>query len=130
MGLDMWLYRRKHEDEESDVKVGYWHKFYELYSFIERLKDCYGNNCQEIELDLNDLEEMRKVFIITKQILTPSDRNNLTEEIINKYFLPYHSGSFFSKPMEPEEMNYTIEVLDNAIELTKKGEVIYFYAWW
>lgn len=134
MGLDMWLYRRKHDNEENDVEIGYWRKFNELYGFIENLKDCYDTNCQEIELDLEDLEEIRKVFVVTKQMLTSLDKNNLTEEVISEYFLPYRSGFFFGGPVQPEEIdnriNDTLNILDKAIKLAKQGEVIYFYAWY
>lgn len=138
MGLDMWLCRRKHEDEENDVEIGYWRKFNALHGFITAMKGGY-EDCDSVELSLDELQEIKDVFIEVQGLLkrihetdNVNEKEALYEEVTA--LLPPISGFFFGSheidEWYEEDVNDTIPIVDAAIELVEQGEVVYYHAWW
>lgn len=138
MGLDMWLYRRKHHDEELDVEIGYWRKFNALHGYIAAMADNY-DSCSEIELSLADLIELRNTCLeIQEKIEQAQTSSNIEEQnAIRKeiaVIMPPVTGFFFGSTAIDDDYKLNIDksilIFDKAIKLTKQGEQIYYYAWW
>lgn len=121
MGLDMYLEGHKYifnnwENPESNtmedgfrlkgktVELGYWRKHPNLHGFIVQEFAGGKDECQEIELSLEDLQKILKA--------------------VKKDSLPMTEGFFFGESSE-EDKEPTIEILEAAIKwLSTKEETI------
>ena len=122
MGLDMYLNKIKRDVKfspsmptkwnEEGVEIGYWRKFNALHNYIVNEFNGGTDDCSEIPLSEQDLEQL--LDVLTKV----SKDHSLAPTL-----LPTQSGFFFDS-LEYDEwyfkrVDYSIEVFTEALEFLK-----------
>jgi hypothetical protein len=108
MGLDMYMIGL---EKDSSNELAYWRKHPDLHGFIVNIFANGVDNCQEIQLSLNEL----------KHILRSVEEDNL----------PTTSGFFFGTS-QPDYKISTIQKLNKVIEWVSSSidrRVIYQPSW-
>lgn len=125
MGLDMMLYR-KHKDDVNlnhAEDVGYWRKANHIHKWF--VDHCQGgeDDCQPYPVSREKLEELRSVCQRVK------DFTHLATEL-----LPRQPGFFFGDQDIDEwywnDIDETIQILDNVLAYTGPDEEIYYCSSW
>jgi hypothetical protein len=115
MGLDMYLMDAKGSE------LGYWRKANAIHGWMVRQKAGNVDNCQNIPLTRDDLEQLRKLCL--NVLLNPetAQRN-----------LPPTSGFFFgSNEVDTfyfEDLQDTVKILDDVLS-SKKRRFVYRASW-
>lgn len=141
MGLDMYLHQRTH-DESDDIELAYWRKFNALHGLIVDLTDTINDNCTEIDLSIEVLEDILNQLITVRDILADgylheTDNGDVYDEDTTARvceYLPPRPGCFFGSyeidEWYAERVRDSIPVFEEALELAKSGAEIYYYAWY
>lgn len=99
--------------KETKYQVGYWRKFNALHWWIVKNYANGEDDCQEIYLSVEDIEELLKVC---QEVAM--DHSKASE------LLPTKDGFFFGNTEYNDwyfkDIEYTIDLLQKIIELTKK----------
>lgn len=123
MGLDMYAHKTKGTITKSvdfdtqnldSEEFHYWRKHPNLHGWMEQLYYDKGGesdsfNCVNVELDMNDLE-------------------NLKETIENDE-LP-QTGGFFFGATDGSEKKDDLKFVDEAIQSINEGYRVYYTSWW
>lgn len=157
MGLDMYLYLSKYEDDiankvehfypqelnvfekaqrrhnfvskSTSYQVGYWRKDNAIHNFF--VEECADgiDNCQRIYVSIDKIEELKE---LCEKVLKD---HSLAPEL-----LPTCEGFFFGGTEYDEwyfdGLKYTVELLDNVLKVVKEQEEkhnyydIYYQASW
>jgi hypothetical protein len=117
MGLDQYLRAQEAHGSESE-EIGYWRKHPDLHCFIESLwrernPDQQGDfNCASVLLTEEDI----------LKIIECSKRGSFGE-------FDGSTGFFFGSTYE-EHHQKTVEMMELALKLCRKGKRILYSAWW
>lgn len=140
MGLDMYMYRRR-KNEDKDEEIAYWRKFNALHGYILDLVDAApDSNTEELDLSLDDLntiyETLLRVNYLLETSAEPVDGIYPTEtaEAISEFFPPADGMLWGDKTIDEyfkEDVEYSIKKFKEVIlPLARQGEEIYYWCWW
>lgn len=121
MGLDMWLYKKR-KNEEKWEEVAYWRKANQIREWFDNKIGI--ENCQFHTVTEEILAEL--VETCKKVLDNPSDAKNI---------LPTSSGFFFGGTDYDEwyfgDLKETIEMVEKVITETDwEHETVAYYEWW
>ena len=127
MGLDMYLFKRKKNNECDDNRreVCYWRKANQIRQwFIDHTNLECDDNCKFIKLTKEDLEDLKSDCLYVLRHHNEADA-----------VLPTSGGFFFGSVDYDEwyfdNLNYTVEMLDKVLKDTDfDTEIIEYYDWW
>lgn len=119
MGLDMFLFTRRPGSEDR-TEVAYWRKHPDLHGFIERT-----------------FYKGRDEFNCVEQPLTEADIDQI-QDAVRARVLPNTSGFFFGRSYFPEDNaqerqrqdDEDIEKLEKAKDAIRRGDEVFYYAWY
>lgn len=124
MGLDQFAFRIKKRDIISDIAVRehkgepheelyYWRKVPRLEGFMERLFRQKGGegvfNCRFVSVEADDLDDLEKA--------------------VREDSLPDTDGFFFGKH-RAEDMPSILQFVQEAREVLREGDAVYYSSWW
>ena len=135
MGLDMYLFRQKKNNEDTKEEIGYWRKANQIREFFVR--ECgYGINsdCEEFFVTRDQLEKLK---YICGTLYKEYEKNGITNKLISSCdkYLPTSAGFFFGSTDYDEwyfnDLKETIDIMIEAIDGTDwDTEEVYYYEWW
>ena len=107
-GLERPMLDEKYDVSEYKVDLGYWRKHADLHGYIVKTFAEGVDNCEKIELDIDDLD---KIIMAIREDKLVKD----------------HSGFFFGNSTEfgyynGEEKNYAISCFEKAKDFIKEGQ--------
>ena len=142
MGLDMYLHRRNDSDSGYE-EIGYWSKFNDLHGLIVEMTDPDDDNCTEMDLTTEQLEDILHQLKVVQGILdnatlAPDAENYLVydEETSAKVceFLPATPGcfigSYYIDKWYKECIDDAVETFERALKMSQNGDEIYYWAWY
>lgn len=116
MGLDQYAFRKDSNNEKTEIY--YWRKHNALQGWMENLwsiktgKPSDDLNCNEVELDMSDLNQLKKC--------------------IQNQTLPETQGFFFGEDTSRDEsrQEYDLKFVAKAKEVIKEGHKVFYTCWW
>lgn len=123
MGLDMYLEKRKANNEEYE-EIAYWRKANQIREWFNSHLENGVENCEHTLVSKEDLEQLLEDC---KKVL---EDHTLAEDL-----LPTSNGFFFGGTDYDEwyfeDLEDTVKMLEQILEETDfENEVIYYYEWW
>ena len=117
MGLDQWL------NKNGDVVIT-WRKCNQIHKYFDTV--CSGvDNLEECPVTLNDLKHLRETC---KKVL------DAKSEKVSRQLLPHTMGCFFGSydydKWYYEELEWTMDRLDDIISKHTDGDYYTYCAWW
>ncbi len=110
MGLDQYIYKEKKEEQGEDEQIHYWRKNYQLNDWA-----CW-NFCPDGIADFN----CKKLFL----------HEFMIDEILEHIIYNLEKADESEDGLEGICSQNTLEAFKDCKERIKKGEVLYYYAWW
>lgn len=136
MGLDMLLFKRNKESEDTDdmIEIGYWRKANHIHNWF--VQNCQGgvDDCNYYEVTKTKLESLladcKKVLDPTGSTVPLILRDRIAESV-----LPTVQGFFFGSTDYDdgyyEDIKDTIEILERVlVETDFENEVIIYSSSW
>ena len=116
MGLDQYANRRNSKGEDEEIH--YWRKHNALQGWMEKLwaiktgKSENDLNCNEVELTMPDLEQLKNS--------------------INNQTLPETQGFFFGSDTSRDDTRKEsdLQFVSDAIDAINAGDKVFYSCWW
>lgn len=133
MGLDMYLHKRKLNaqkgpdgfySDEDDIEIGYWRKANAIHEWFNQ--NCAEGDCENCEIYDVSKSDLIELIDTCERVLSNHD---LAEEL-----LPPSEGFFFGSTEIDEyyfrDLQETIEICKEALNVDFNEWKVYYYAWW
>lgn len=126
MGLDMYAWKTKDEENEKVSELAYWRKHNRLHGWMGDLweekgypnqhGDSYQFNCIPLELTKDDLLELRKAI------------KNRTMPDTQGFFFGH--DSYDEGEYQKEVDKYDLKFVTNALRAIRQGYKVTYDSWW
>lgn len=133
MGLDMFFFERKNQQQEKVDEIAYWRKHHDLHGFFEE----EWNNVGRPNAHKDNAEFFNCVrFPLTEDILTRAIKAIEEDELPPTTGLFFGDGSYYStdyfvSKSEAEGARHSdIAIMRDAIARIKSGSKVYYDSWW
>ena len=111
MGLDCYVYAKPSPNSELSTELWYGRKTNEIHGFFQHYFDGDNDNCVELPLDDEMLDELME--LATRGELAPT------------------SGFFFGGGNDQDYLIRTVsELVTNAKKALADGDYVFYYAWY
>ena len=140
--LEKDIEQRNFLSATTKYQIGYWRKFNALHNYIVKHYANGEDNCQEIYIGAEDIEEMLDICkrihedLKTCPKLIKEDENykyEIYDSKLAEELLPPKSGFFFGS-LEIDEwykkdIEYTIELFEKVLKIGDEYQLIYGASW-